>query len=78
MNYGKTITILCDIRLCEGLCHELEKIGQTTKGKIEVIKSGKGEIRKLHIYIYIYIYKHSKHIIPIMFSIVSFPETGVL
>jgi hypothetical protein len=52
--------------------------GQTTEGKIELIKAGKGAIRKLYIYIYIYIYifEQSKHIIPIIVIIDSFPETG--
>jgi hypothetical protein len=35
-----------------GLCHDLEKIGQATEGKIELIKEGKGAIRELYIYIY--------------------------
>jgi hypothetical protein len=52
MNYGKTITFVSDVRLCEELCHGLEKNGQKTKGKIELIKAGKREIRKKNIYIY--------------------------
>jgi len=46
MNYGKTMTIVFDVRFCEGVCHDLEKSGQTGKGKIELIKEGKRGIRK--------------------------------
>ena len=53
MKCGKTMTIVYDVRFCEGLCHDLEKSGQATKGKIELIKVSKGAIRKLHTHIYI-------------------------
>ena len=52
MNCGKTMTIVHDVRFCEGICHDLEKSGQATKGKTELIKAGKGASRKLYIYIY--------------------------
>jgi len=45
------MTIVYDVRVCEGLCHDLEKSGQATKGKIELIKAGKGAILELQVYI---------------------------
>ena len=46
MNCGKIIRIANDVRFYEELCDGLDKSGHTTKGKIELIKAGKGAIRK--------------------------------